>query len=1080
MSLSKLSIFSKDTDAAETVKGYEYQKLRTLETWLQSYTERKNEIIYCDYEEDIFLRNLDSWTSKFVQLKLYSSKNFSFDSVEVKKAISHFFMLFVKGEYKFDEIQFVFETNVSVAGKYGNNDAELLKEWKDNQDAMSEDLLKRCAAKVKSMVSEYVKPFGEKVKDEVLAKEIEDAKIIVGELPDGVWEDFVKSIKWDFASVDADAAVQSVIDNCLKLIEATGFASAKADKESVFASLYYQVSERSTDADPGKRLLDARLLDSVLLSVGDKDDKWYEQNYKAWHEVDKIDYFLASEFYQILHAANYCRLTKYLAHHAPMWTALLQQYIDLAATPQIFRRKAVYELLWLNFPVRRFNAPDGNLIGYEEMIRTYYDSIGDYQEHEQIEGAVNLLGVVKAAIAFKKVDIELSEVETWEGKLEEMVSQGLKANQDANQSCYFHELAAGLLMQRAMKADENTINQLFDHFKSIAAQADKANMYDVVRLGNRIDAYIKLMIHHHADISLIERLEDFSDELMPLVNKLNGNFSTAKLYSERGFKYLQSKEPKSILRSLNYFHRAKELYKNDGTMEGYILALLAISQLYSATDNNYAAKYYALSAVWQSTQQTELQKRISDGFGLILHYDFDQGNWFNCIEVFRLYIRSRVDFKDPVIDVTKDELLMKSFVIISSILSVLPKILTDGLQVVESTIAQMGNLYEEELKHLKEKADEMVGENPKDFINVKCCDAVVNDAGEKRIIQWKALGTTWKVTFDNKWIETSLGEEIAAALQIILLQFAVAKNDIHFLKGEVTIIVEPSDRHKMPEQLPSNDSYSWKIFSRPVLDPTPENIRLQASYLTIYLKFILDELSLLPEADFEAEFTRFFEEEDLAGKTLPGYLYQRLYRNLFVQEGFEDPDRAQFLGEKIYPEIVESPALAWEGNISSKYSIEKSLELIKGRYKNVEKQIYLTLENIKKDPRYNQFIQQLREKGWLDWQIVLAMYNHILNYKTQGYVRQRDFSSEKEFEKRFQEVFWELGKVDEQQTYVEFPLDFFMDKHFEFQLNNVLVLILRRWELENKSRFPNFNSLRQFLNDRFNFGQDDLPEESPL
>lgn len=41
MNLSKLSIFSKDTDAVETVKGYEYQKLRTLQTWLISYIEKK-------------------------------------------------------------------------------------------------------------------------------------------------------------------------------------------------------------------------------------------------------------------------------------------------------------------------------------------------------------------------------------------------------------------------------------------------------------------------------------------------------------------------------------------------------------------------------------------------------------------------------------------------------------------------------------------------------------------------------------------------------------------------------------------------------------------------------------------------------------------------------------------------------------------------------------------------------------------------------------------------------------------------------------------------------------------------------
>jgi hypothetical protein len=71
MPLNKLSIFSKNTDANEVVKGYEYQKLRTLENWLSNKVNKAEEIIYCEYEDDIFQRDISASKSKFTQIKLY-------------------------------------------------------------------------------------------------------------------------------------------------------------------------------------------------------------------------------------------------------------------------------------------------------------------------------------------------------------------------------------------------------------------------------------------------------------------------------------------------------------------------------------------------------------------------------------------------------------------------------------------------------------------------------------------------------------------------------------------------------------------------------------------------------------------------------------------------------------------------------------------------------------------------------------------------------------------------------------------------------------------------------------------------
>lgn len=114
MSTNQLYIFSKNTDATATEQGYYYQKLKTLKTWLQNRINNISEVIYCDYEDDILQRNFVEGTSKFRQIKLYSS-TFSFSTEEIKKSLANFFMLFTKGDYLFDDACFVFETNSSIA-----------------------------------------------------------------------------------------------------------------------------------------------------------------------------------------------------------------------------------------------------------------------------------------------------------------------------------------------------------------------------------------------------------------------------------------------------------------------------------------------------------------------------------------------------------------------------------------------------------------------------------------------------------------------------------------------------------------------------------------------------------------------------------------------------------------------------------------------------------------------------------------------------------------------------------------------------------------------------------------------------
>src|SRR3982751_3295189 len=121
MSITKLFLFTKDTDASATEQGFHYQKLKTLKTWLENRVKEVDDVIYCDYEDDIIERNIEQGKSKFRQVKLYSS-NFSFSKEEIQKSLAHFFMLFVKGDYMFDDVSFFFETNSGVAKEMRGND----------------------------------------------------------------------------------------------------------------------------------------------------------------------------------------------------------------------------------------------------------------------------------------------------------------------------------------------------------------------------------------------------------------------------------------------------------------------------------------------------------------------------------------------------------------------------------------------------------------------------------------------------------------------------------------------------------------------------------------------------------------------------------------------------------------------------------------------------------------------------------------------------------------------------------------------------------------------------------------------
>lgn len=1082
MPLYKLTVFSKNTDANQVLKGYEYQKLRTLENWLSNKVNKVDEVIYCDYEDDIFQRNVKEGTSKFTQIKLYSSKAFSFKSEEITKAIANFFMLYAKGEYSFDDVEFVFETNTPIAAKYGDNDAELLKSWNEHQTNLDADLIKECAEKVKQIVTKYIsEEYPKAVKDDKSGAQ--SAVVDFNNLPEKVWEDFARCIKWQFTEESADAAIERTINNIKAHIKELPFPSTGSKPDTVFTTLYYEVSERLFQDEPENRCLTNQRMDSLILDLGDEADKQYNSVFNSWQGISQIQYFKLAEFAEVLHAANHCRHYQYLKDHTGHWQGLLMQYINLPETPERYCQNAIYEYLWLLVRPEWLKKPEGTLKGNEALIEQYFASMHKFPDHEMVENNLSLLQVVMACIAMGKCEIEPKKINQWLTEIKSIIDAQLAAAINTNEKCYWFELKANFLGnplqfgEDGMKKEE--INACYEE---IILLLPHAPLYNVTRLTDRANQFIKIFLQLGDKNDGIEYLEKLVDRLMPFVSARNGKHDLAKVYVDRGIKYLKTTNPKHFAKALSYFHKAKDLWLQEETAEGYIIALQNISALYAGLNMYVAAKYYALSAAWFSINRNpeKLGKRISAAFGMIVHGDYKQGAWFNALETFKYYARSRIELDGAPVD-TKDKMLRTTILDIVGLMTLMPKISSQYAGFVEYQKQIMDQTYNEFIEPLMPVMEEKVtGTGLQKFIQDNFSASPVNDIGQTRTIEWMAFGSTWKVSFTNTWLLNSLGEEFVAMLQILLVELSYSDVDLHLYKSLIEIEVLESDSFKTPEQLPSNHAFKWKFYTTKVDSADTLKIRMQAAGLITGIKYLLRDVSMLEDDKFFELVNSLFETSGLAEKAMTVNLYQRIYRGLFSEQAFIDSRRGDFTQELIQVPLKEDKIMEWNADLSKLYSSEDSIEHIKSRYKNMLRATHLTIDYLKAQPEFQQWYKELKEQKWLDWQIVMAIFNHVGSYKANMALKDTKFNSEEEYQKAFREILFKVTKPDEKENYLQLPFTYFQTPQFMFQLENTTHLVLHTWGLEYRAKYPNFPALRDFLNHRFNFGTDDVLDLTPF
>lgn len=519
---------------------------------------------------------------------------------------------------------------------------------------------------------------------------------------------------------------------------------------------------------------------------------------------------------------------------------------------------------------------------------------------------------------------------------------------------------------------------------------------------------------------------------------------------------------------------------NQESFEGSVLTLLSLSQMYSVLGMQLAAKYYSLAAahlVIHSNDQS-LFKFFPQAFALGANADFRQGAWINFLDLFDLAIWTHTEMDVDVFDLEQNELLRKTIFDLGSVIYVTDKIFPELSHHIESRVNRWPDLQEMLALFVPEIEIILASKSINDvwqFLDGRVRGVPFNDVGGKRTIFWKALGIEWELEFQNDFLTNSVAEQVAAVIQIVLVD--MAEEDFHLIPGKVKIEFEVAEIEKI--QLESGflgEKLIWKVKQPSLSEGNKNQVPVRNSEIVSLAYSILADFSLLSK-DEQRGIIETHMKNGLMSKTLFIQPYEKIYRGLLSGDVFNLSDRQslQNPNQSRRIEFYESKFLQRKGGVSAKYDEEKTREHIQNRYTNCIKPIRLTLARLVKIEAFQKNVRTLKNEGWKDWHLLRALSDIVTNSKANHFVNQQfsGYSEEirvREFGRINQKLVWQ----EEAGSYIEIPIEEFSIEKIRSRLLLGSLSSLHSYGLVCNSPIPDIQNIHELLVKRFRYLEDDV------
>ena len=570
---------------------------------------------------------------------------------------------------------------------------------------------------------------------------------------------------------------------------------------------------------------------------------------------------------------------------------------------------------------------------------------------------------------------------------------------------------------------------------------------------------------------------ELRDGLDEAVARVGGDATKAERARARAITFAGAGQS---LRALAEVHEAKIGWRHGETIEDSIPMMLLAASIYEHLGLFFAAKLHAFAAAVAANgaQQTDVRRFVPQSVAVAAINDFKAGNWCSASRLVRVTLLAQNMYAEDPTSLDRHAYLADVLQREAFALHVAHSLAPDYEPLIRATAHDMGT---EML--LDDMASQFVNDDHRTIdtlargLDRQGFGRPFADAGETRDIRWTAFGAAWTVRSRNTRRDTLAAERLISGIQII--QAELALTDAVWLPAEVQIEVI-TDRDDRPtgaenlERVPDNDLSRWIVHLQGG-DSVQED-RALVDIVTDASLLLLDN-SLLDREKFLALINDAFAR-GLGHKLSGGRPYDEAAD--FLRD--EDYERMAALpngplGEGVVRDASpEQPELALRTNLSEWYDHDETVANIERRYERMMPIGRLTIPRLASTEPTATVLHRLRDEGWRDWQLMMAITNIIGNARPGWEGLKVTVDSPPEVRERASA----LLRREELDTDPQLGSEAFTSDKLLAALEFTALLTLPSYGLHLNSPTPNAGAVLTVLRGRFNFGTDDAQHDNLL
>jgi hypothetical protein len=605
------------------------------------------------------------------------------------------------------------------------------------------------------------------------------------------------------------------------------------------------------------------------------------------------------------------------------------------------------------------------------------------------------------------------------------------------------------------------VDAAMTHLETLISLLPKARAYSVHELARVFAMFAPLLSRHSSYV-------DVRDGLDTAIAGAHGQAATAERCRDRGMRFIKAGKP---LEALLELHNAKANWFSGDTLYGAVLTMRYIGKVYADLKLMYAAKMYACAAaaVAVAHGDADVKSQLPKALLEVARYSQQAGSWVDAAGLTEVAVLARAQYLTDPFDFEQHSDLADHQTNALLELSAVRQFWPAVEPLVAAAHSRTG--WFDALTVILAESDTGYDMSETDFQNAaidQLAGPLFGDVGPTRIADFEALGVRWIFTYGNERTTALAAEGLVAAFQIFLVDVALYHPVL--IKSTVRISVDVrSDAGREVGNINIDDSEPEIIADVTLSADVADRDEREGGLIAMCFQ-LLHAVHVRPPSDLHALMEPMFKA-GLSHKVFAGQPYE-------VLTGLMDERHYTACRAVTRPESsaaftpTASVPMTASTRLGSGYDRDESIQAIRERYAVANETLRNTLPRLLGDETSRGTITRLREEGWLDWQILVALNNAAWNWRMFRAGVGPGLSD--------RAAAMRLAREPEVAGSAEIPLEVFSDTALAIHIYVQAHSVAQRWNLRGRQEARGEGAMRDLLVRRYRYAADDVPHRDLL